>query len=78
MTDMSKAIHPSVARWMEQNKPAKTVEECKNIYSTQEILSQCHDIFYDEDLSEMMLFNFLTQSDYEVIDVEGLQRWIIK
>lgn len=78
MTDISKAIHSAVAEWMKKHKPASTVAEAKNYYSTSEILNMCNDIFFDESLSEEQLFKFLSESGYEMIDMDGLQRWIIK
>lgn len=78
MTDISKVIHPAVKQWMDKNLPAQTVQEARLYFTTMEILSACQDILFDDSLSEVMLFNFLTQSGYHIVDLGGIQRWIIK
>lgn len=78
MTDIAKAVHSAVAEWMKKHKPASTIAEANKYYSTSEILNMCNDIFFDEYLTEEQLYKYLSESGYEIIDMDGLQRWIIK
>lgn len=78
MTDISKAIHPTVIKWMKLHPAAANVDEAKNYFTTSEILGSCNEIFFDEALTEAKLYSFLTQSGYEIIDVNGTNRWITK
>lgn len=78
MTDSTEEIHPVVIKWIKLHPAAATVYEAKNYFTTSEILGSCNDIFFDEALTEAQLYSFLTQSGYELIDVNGTNRWITK
>lgn len=78
MTDLAKVIHPAVIKWMALNPAALTVDEARNYFTTSEILSSCNDIFFDESLTEFELYTFLTQSGYEIVNINSTNRWITK